>query len=117
MTVLPPIFPFSGLKLRNREVLRWVGYNPTFHRYSAYGLAISDAAFYVCSRGWLFARWKRYPLPDISDVTFDGDENTSAIKFRVGDKQVTFRTPCDAHHDETEFDRGVLSQAVKYLRS
>ena len=113
----PSIFPFSKLELRDGEVLRWVGYNPTFHRFWVYGLAITDAAFYVCSRSWLFARWRRYPLADISDVMLAGGEGRPKIEFRIGGKKVTFITPFDSHEDETEFDRGVLLKAVECLRS
>jgi hypothetical protein len=116
VTTLPSIFPFSKLKLRDQEELMWVGYNPTFHRFTKYGLAISDAAFYVCS-GWVFARWRRYPLADIAKVTFTGDrDGRPAIEFQVGTRKVVFRTPFDSHAEEVDFDRGVLSKAVDQLR-
>jgi len=118
MTTLPSVFPFSKLKLRDREALEWVGYNPTFHRFTKYGLAISDAAFYVCWQSWIFARWRRYPLVEISNVTFVGDKDSRpALKFQVGRRLLAFRTPCDSHTEEVDFDRGVLSKAAEKLQS
>ncbi len=114
---LPSTFPFSKLKLPDGEVLWWVGYNPTFHRFWVYGLAITDLAFYLCSRGWLFARWRRYLLAEISDVVLVEGGGRPRIEFRVGEKKVTFVTPFDSHEDETEFDRSVLQKAVDCLRS
>jgi hypothetical protein len=117
MTAIPSIFPFSKLKLRDQEELMWVGYNPTFHRFTKYGLAISNVAFYVCS-GWVFARWKRYALADISRVTPTvGGGIRPAIEFQVGIRKVIFRTPFDSHAEEVDFDRGVLLKAVDQLRS
>lgn len=115
MTEIPKHFPFTKLKLREHEIPMWFGYNPTFHRFFQYGLVISDAALYIGSGAWLFAKWKRYPLKEVSDVTLD--EDGPAIKFRVGDRQVTFYAPQDFHRDETDFDRSVFSNAVAFLQS
>ena len=118
MTAIPKIFPFSKLKLREQETLMWVGYNPTFHRFTKYGIAISDTALYLCSRAWVIAIWRRYPLADISDVVFVGDDGgRPAIEFQAGHSIVTFRTPCDLHSEEADFDRGVLSRAADQLNS
>ena len=118
MTALPEIFPFSRLKLQGHEALEWVGYNPTFHRFTKYGLAISDAAFYVCWRSLIFASWRRYPLSDISNVAFVGDEDRRPeLKFQVGSRKMAFRTPIDFHTEDVNFDRGVLFKAAEHLRS
>lgn len=117
MTGLPEIFPFSKLKLPEGEALKWVGYNPTFHRFLAYGLAISDSAFYVCRPSWLFPKWKRYSLFEISDVQVSTSRIRPAIHFRVMGRKVSFRAPFDLHEDERELDRSVLSRAAGYLNS
>ncbi len=115
MTVVPSISPFTRLKLRDAERLQWVGYNPTFHRYRVYGLALSDTAFYVYAPAWLFGRWRRYPLSEVSDVALN--DSGSAIRFRMGEKTVTFRPPFDSHADEAQFDRAVMAKAVELLGS
>lgn len=118
MTDLPDVFPFTKLEPCKGEVIRWVGFNPTFHRFLTYGIAISDVALYVCSRAWLFARWKRYSLDEISDVVvLDTKNSRPTIRFRAGNKTVAFSTPWDFHHEEMEFDRGVLSKAADRLRT
>lgn len=49
MIALPKTFPFTQLKLREGETVRWVGFNPTFHRFRVCGLVITDISFLVCS--------------------------------------------------------------------
>jgi hypothetical protein len=117
MTEIPPTFPFSKLTLHDHETPLWVGYNPTFHRFFQYGLVISDAALYLCSRAWLFANWKRYPLAELSDVVVGAHGTRASIKFRVGDRVVNFSVPGDSYADEMDFDRGVLSKAAAFLQS
>jgi hypothetical protein len=117
MIVVPSMFPFSKLKLGEGEVLKWVGSNPTFHRFRTYGLAISDVAFYMCSGAWIFARWQRYALADISTVSLNGIAyGVPRIEFWVAGKKVTFRTPYDSHDEEVEFDRGVLLKATELMQ-
>ena len=118
MTTLPSIFPFSRLKVRDHEALQWIGYNPTFHRFTKYGFVISDVAFYVCWPSCIFARWRRFPLTDISNIELAGNPNRRpALSFHVGRRRMMFRTPYDSQMDEVDFDRGVLSKAVDQLRS
>jgi hypothetical protein len=114
---IPSIFPFSKLRLRDRETLQWVGYNPTFHRFTAYGLAITDSALYLCALSWLFARWCRYRLSEISNVECEENRVLPTMTFRVGEERVTFRTPYDSHKEESGFDRKVISSAVEQLCS
>jgi hypothetical protein len=116
VTTLPSIFPFSKLELRKGEVLRWVGYNPTFHRFRSYGLAVSNAAFYVCGPAWIFAKWSRYALSEIADVALVDTGREIGIKFRVGDKKVVVRAPFDSHADDSQFDRQLFSNAIGYLQ-
>jgi hypothetical protein len=106
MSTLPTAFPFSRLRLGgDREVLRWTGYNPTFHRFSAYGLVVTDAALYLCPPGWLFARWTRYPLADISGVALSDVSGRPALEFQSHGKRIVFRPRWDSHKEEVEFDR------------
>lgn len=117
MTTLPQAFPFSRLKLASGEALKWVGYNPTFHRFFIYALAITDAAIYVCSWARFFARWRRYSLSDIHDVRLRGEGGTPAMEFWVGKKRVILSAPFDSHSEDVEFDRAVLRSAVERLQS
>ena len=116
MIDIPPLFPFTKLTLGDDEVPLWVGYNPTFHRFVHYGLLISNRALYVCSNAYIFARWRRYPLRDIEDVTF-GPGRRPTFCFRVGNENICFRTPGDTYREEIEVDRRILTEAVRFLRS
>jgi hypothetical protein len=116
MIALPTTFPFSRLKLPSGEVLQWVGYNPTFHRFFEYGLAITNVAFYVSSPRWLIARWRRYALTDIADVTLDHKARQPSMHFRVRGRTIRFRAPYDSHSVESQFDWRVLAQALEQLQ-
>jgi hypothetical protein len=116
MMSLPAIFPFSKLKLRDGEALQWVGYNPTFHRFTAYGIAITDVAFYACFRAWIFSKWNRYALSEISNALLTEDLfGRPTIEFEAGDRKVAFHAPYDSHKGEVEFDKTVLSKAIELL--
>ena len=115
MTEIPKMFPFTKLKLEQGEIPVWVGFNPTFHRFFVYGIAISDKALYLCRRAWILANWKRYPLNCISDVMFDSGRSRPTLRFRVGDAKVTFNGPWDLYRGEMQFDRGVISAAAAFL--
>ena len=117
MIEIPRNFPFTKLKISRSETLIWTGYNPTFHRFLVYGLAISDMALYVCSRAWIFANWKRYPISEISDISVDPENLRPALRFRAGGNRIVFRTPSDVHEREAEFDRSVLRKAAEVLKT
>ena len=109
-------FPFTKLHLRQDEEVFWCASNPTFHRTSNYGIAITNRAVYLFSPFWLwFARWRRYPLVDVQQAVFHDSYWVPRLRIRLCTGTVTFRTPYDGYQDEMNYDRENLAKAAELL--
>jgi len=107
--------PFSRLRLMTGEEVVWCGSNPTFHRAFEYGIAITGANLYLCGRAWLFARWRRYALSEIGEVSTGKYMGRPALVFNAKQRKIVFTTPFDFYADEMEFDLRVLRSAEAVL--
>jgi hypothetical protein len=109
-------FPFVRLELPASESVVWCASNPTFHRSSDYGIAITDRALYLFSPRWFWrSRWRRYSLLDVRHATFRDSYWRPKVVVRVGDQSIAFRTPYDIHQDEMDIDRRHLARAAEIL--
>lgn len=109
-------FPFTKLQLPLNERVDWCASNPTHHRTSDYGIAISEQAIYLFSPFWLWlARWHRHPLSDIRKAHFKDSYWLPKLVLETENRTIFFRTPYDSYQDEMDFDRKNLAKAVKVL--
>lgn len=108
--------PFSKLAIPADEQALWCASNPTFHRTWHYGIVITSHALYLFSpfRLWL-ARWRRYPLSEITHATFKDSRWIPKLLLHVGGRSVAFGTPYDVYQDEMDLDRRNLAEAAELL--
>jgi hypothetical protein len=109
-------FPFTKLVVPQDEEVFWCASNPTFHRTSDYGIAITNHAVYLFSPFWLwFAHWRRYPLADIQQAIFHDSHWLPKLRIHLRTRTVKFCTPYDGYQDEMDYDRKNLAEAAELL--
>ena len=109
-------YPFDRLRLPAGEIITWYRNNPTFHRMSDYGIALTDQALYLYKLFWSFSRWRRVPLVEVRDASFRDSRLFPALHIKTGNGTIILRTPLD-DADEMQFDRQNLSEAAEQVRA
>ena len=112
-------FPFSKLQLPPGEEALWFATNPTFHRFSEYGIVVTREAiylYYVPFFLWLsFARWRRLPFSSITGIYFRDSRRRPNLEIKLRSSALTFSTPHDSYKDEMELDRKNLSETARLV--
>lgn len=113
---LPRSYPFTRLRLPSGELLRWQGYNPTFHRFDEWGMVLTDQALYWFKPAWLLGKWRRIPLGDIRGAEFRDSSWRPTLVLDTTAGLIKCRTPHDAYSDDMDFDRRKLRELLAIVQ-